>query len=595
MKNFILNSNKGETLIIPVLLTAITLSALVSVAKLDKKDFEKNTNSEFISASDLDTLYKETLNLKMNKIKDAFNKDDRLNKLPLEEIYVCVSVSDGVSQAIVDYSCDKEFDKAFEELRSSISDIISSKHLYPQWLKVDVIDSISVNTSFSRLKLLVYEEYPDTFNKGIMFEEGGETVCLMASELNANSILNYKYGAFNNNNLKDYLYLRDGKRIEKLPENYKLFTTISYFCDDSGVYPISKNKIGAEKRDIDELSSEEAERIINLASDYLIKQVQSDGQFIYGYYAANDEQILGHNSIRQSGTLWALIKCYDENSKNSKECKDAIDKAIGYLIRNISRKSDDIYHLSYTEDKICLGMDGLSLIALSEYTDKFDDTYLDVCKKIGNGIIDLQQEDGHFIHIIKDETYETYKEFSTVFYDGEAILGLCKLYNVSKDIKYLNAAQKAFDYCIDHDYLKYKDHWMEYCSNEITKFINDEEYYTFGLKNITQELEKIKNNDYTSHTNFEQLMQGYELYKRIIDNDIKVDYLKEFPASDFIETIKYRSTYQLNSFCYPEFVMYLTKPYKYLGAFYIRGDSYRIRIDDVQHSMIGLYYYSENF
>ena len=105
----------------------------------------------------------------------------------------------------------------------------------------------------------------------------------------------------------------------------------------------------------------------------------------------------------------------------------------------------------------------------------------------------------------------------------------------------------------------------------------------------------MKNKTSTSHTDFEKLMQGYELYKRIKDNKISLDYLKEFPAEEFLDTLKIRGAYQLNSFCYPEVVMYFEEPQKYLGAFYIRGDNYRIRIDDVQHSMTGFLYYSRNF
>ena len=241
-------------------------------------------------------------------------------------------------------------------------------------------------------------------------------------------------------------------------------------------------------------------------------------------------------------------------------------------------------------------MDALSLVALSEYTKKFnDDTYIDLCKKLGNGIIDLQKEDGRFIHIVNKNSFKTVKEFSTVYYDGEAILGLCKLYGITKDKKYLNAAKKGFDYCIDNDYIDYDDHWLEYCANEITKYTNEEKYYTFGLKNIVHGLAKMKSKSYTSHTDFEKLMQGYELYTRIVDKKIKVDYLSKFPAEEFLSVLKLRSTFQLNSYCYPEVVMYLKNPSRYLGAFYIRGDKYRIRIDDVQHSMTGFYYYTKNF
>ena len=39
----------------------------------------------------------------------------------------------------------------------------------------------------------------------------------------------------------------------------------------------------------------------------------------------------------------------------------------------------------------------------------------------------------------------------------------------------------------------------------------------------------------------------------------------------------------LNGCCFPEFVMYLKYPSALLGAFFVRQDGFRIRIDDIQH------------
>ncbi len=588
MKEIFLNSRKFRMMIASVVLVTMLLTFGVSAPSFAKETINETQVVEQVGFSGA-----EVLEYKFDKLKSEFAKND----LSLEEYFVFESVSDGKTQAMVGQANDKELTKAFDKVGKLLSKVVSIKKYNPIWVKVDVANDISDEISNEELNGLISKAGVKCFRKGILFENKGKTIALLEAELNANQIIDYQNKMINLSKLNDYIFLKGHKKLETLPDSYRTFTTISYFCDENdNIYPIYNDGTQTGRRVVEELSVEEARIVVKAATDYLVSQMQDDGRFVYGYFADSGSVISGYNNVRHSGTIWALVNCYDENASNSGECKDVIEKAIGYLMDNISKKSNDIYHAKYSNNRLCLGMDALSLIAVSEYTSKFNDNkYLDVCKKIGNGIIDLQQPDGHFYHIVRETDYKIVKEFSTVFYDGEAILGLCKLYGVTHDEKYLNAAKKAFDYCIENDYLRYNDHWLEYCSNEITKYTNEEKYFTFGLKNIESNLKRMKNKKNTSHTDFEKIMQGYELYKRIEDNNIPVEYLNEFPVKEFLKTLDARSKYQLNSFCYPEFVMYLKEPQKYLGAFYIRSDNFRIRIDDVQHSMTGFYYYSKNF
>ena len=51
----------------------------------------------------------------------------------------------------------------------------------------------------------------------------------------------------------------------------------------------------------------------------------------------------------------------------------------------------------------------------------------------------------------------------------------------------------------------------------------------------------------------------------------------------------------LNGYCYPEYAMYFPNPQSTLGAFFIRHDDYRIRIDDVQHFCSAYYSVYKNY
>ena len=81
----------------------------------------------------------------------------------------------------------------------------------------------------------------------------------------------------------------------------------------------------------------------------------------------------------------------------------------------------------------------------------------------------------------------------------------------------------------------------------------------------------------------------FELYSRITEQGLECSCLGEFRADKLVDTIYHRAEYMLNGYGYPEYVMYFKVPCNALGAFFVRHDGYRIRIDDIQH-FCGAYY-----
>ena len=223
-----------------------------------------------------------------------------------------------------------------------------------------------------------------------------------------------------------------------------------------------------------------------------------------------------------------------------------------------------------------------------------DEKLVELCKKLGGGILELQNSDGSYYHVLNPD-FTRKEEFRTVYYDGEATYGLCLLYEMTKDKKWLNAAQKAVDYFIKENYIRYRDHWVAYAVNELTKHVKEEKYFEFGLKNLDVNMKKIHNQKTTYHTYMELLLAGFEMYDRMIKEGTKCSYLDEFDGKYFAETIQRRAEHMLNGFFYPEYAMYLKNPEAILGTFHVRHDGYRIRIDDVDHFIAGYYHYWQLF
>ena len=78
------------------------------------------------------------------------------------------------------------------------------------------------------------------------------------------------------------------------------------------------------------------------------------------------------------------------------------------------------------------------------------------------------------------------EEFRTVYYDGEATFALCRLYSVTGDQVWLDAAKSAVNHFIAADYVQYRDQWVAYSMNEITKYVDDPAYYAFALRNVQE-------------------------------------------------------------------------------------------------------------
>ena len=117
-----------------------------------------------------------------------------------------------------------------------------------------------------------------------------------------------------------------------------------------------------------------------------------------------------------------------------------------------------------------------------------------------------------------------------------------------------------------------------------------------ALRNAQENLDTIYNRDTTYHTYFELLMSTFEIYDRMIERGIHVDYLDNgFDLEYFLRTIYKRADHMLCGYFYPEYAMYMANPNSILDTFMVRHDGYRVRIDDVQHNVGGYYLYYMNY
>lgn len=101
--------------------------------------------------------------------------------------------------------------------------------------------------------------------------------------------------------------------------------------------------------------------------------------------------------------------------------------------------------------------------------------------------------DGLTTHVLNYPNYDLKEKFRIIYYDGEAALALLRLYQINQDKRLLETVKLMFENFIHKRYEKYHDHWLSYCTNELTKICPEEKYFIFGLNNYLKHFIFIRN------------------------------------------------------------------------------------------------------
>ena len=503
---------------------------------------------------------------------------------------VFLSVCDTTERASVYSGTGADLETAWENARDAAMEAVKKDGPEPVWVKADVV-YISDAIPMEQLNDSIGRARSEFLRYGVAFDAGYKTA-LLEAELNGNKIYDYENGNIDLAYLNRYLKLSGRSQLKALPENCIVFQTFGRFCDqDNTVYKLDSSGFDYGRRQVELVDRAYAESLLATSAEYLAAQVKEDGSFVYGYYPRFDNEVSGYNILRHAGTVWSLICRY--RMTGDPALAAAIDRAVEYMLSQVVYPDENTAYLyEANDDEIKLGGCGIAVVALTEYMDVFGgEEYVDICRRMGNGILALlDQENGTYYHVLNGD-FSKKEEFRTVYYDGEATFALCRLYSVTGDEKWLDAAKAAVDHFIEADYVQHRDQWVAYTMNEITKYVDDEAYYTFALRNVQENYERIKL-DTVAPVCFELLMTTFEMYDRLTARGADIG---GFDKDEFLRAIYSRAARMLDGYFYPEYAMYMENPARIVGAFMVREDGYRTRIDDVQHCIGGYYLYHKNY
>src|SRR5690625_4016483 len=335
--------------------------------------------------------------------------------------------------------------------------------------------------------------------------------------------------------------------------------------------------------------------VINNSSQYITNSMQQNGQFNFINFVAFNRSIEGYNVIYHATTVYTLIEVF-RVTKNEKLIS-AIESSLKFLIEQCTVTHEIQGHqFAFVIEKeqnneISLGANAYTLLALVSYAEVFQsDTYKEKVEQLLNGILYFKKEDGSFIHVLHEDA--TIKDISRQdIVDGQAVWALIRLYQLIKNDDLLIVIKQSFNYFIEKERWKKGDPWLARASAALYQFSPDKEYLKFHLQNTEQILDASFTSDSDATMMLELLMSTYELIEYMNDKGVELEQLAQFDVKKLHKAIVHRIHFQSSSHVWPEVAMYFAVPENAVHAFFVRHDSFRIRIDDIANNLLGFVYY----
>ena len=579
--------------------------------------------------------------------------------VPENGFLVFLSFSDGSARADVVHASGADIEEAFANAQQKAWKLMQKKHQRFRWLKADVVTEYAPADAKTLAYMIKEPGWNEFFRFGLTFDRSFRTALLeeelngvkildyASGSISLADLNRYlkKAGRPALPKLPEFFLL-----FQTAGFFYDADSAANVAASGCAI-PLIPAGLSRGRREVRNFDAAAARSFVTAAASFLEKQVQPDGSFRYGYYPRFDRVIPGYNCMRHASTIWSLLCQYRMTKKVSVLSLAA--RSIDYLLSHalVYRDPDIAYLSEPLKNEIKLGGGGVLILAITEYLDLCSEEsrpailrsgepcseilrseeprpailrsrepltkapnaeilhakdvlpeqealrrhYTEIACALGNGILSLlNPETGEFSHVL-NMNFSLKERYRTVYYDGEAAYALCRLYRLTKEEKWLFYAEKAVDHFLAADYTRYRDHWVAYAMNEITRYIHRDDYDTFALRNARVNLDFLYKRETTYHTFLELLMVTFETYERILAENPGLPYLKEFDLPYFLRTIRVRADRMLNGFFFPEYAMYMRCPDKILGSFMVRHDGFRVRIDDVQHNIGGFYLYYKNY
>ncbi|MBN2530159.1 MAG: hypothetical protein JXR76_27455 [Deltaproteobacteria bacterium] len=205
-------------------------------------------------------------------------------------------------------------------------------------------------------------------------------------------------------------------------------------------------------------TTKDVTRAIHLTGGKLQHMLQANGQFQYRFHIRSDVRYKPkYNMLRHAGSVYALGQYHDFGHEPElvSNIRDAVqfmksccvkslpdqDATVLWMLRTKDTQDDDFQQAAK------LGGAGLGLVAAVTAVNKKQPVFsTSELAGLGNFILFMQKADGSFYSKYFEDTATRDEKWTSLYYPGEAALGLLFLNGVVPDTKWLMGAKKALLY-----------------------------------------------------------------------------------------------------------------------------------------------------
>lgn len=510
---------------------------------------------------------------------------------------VIISASDGIRTARVAAGTArgiiKAADHALLQLRMAEQD-----QFEPRWIKLDHPSTIILQEKTDLNLPLEYER--SLF--GIAFPRQSR-LALLPEELIANDIVS-EHQEFFADRLGTYLDWRKPKvdrtafRIDAESATFFRFSSQCWFIDRNEITPLIRGH-----RHFHRLTQKDLKDSAEAAQKYLTHAVGRSGQFDYLYQPSEDRLVADYSLSHHFGAVLSMIEAYEvfKDEKQLEAVKRAMDfgeNSIGMWTQRGKRVPAVIEH-----SMVNLGNNALATAAMARIAHVTGDAkMLTRTRSFAGALETAQREDGSFIQLQRFPDGQS-DIVDHPYLSGQAISSLMFVQAVAPDSRWVTTADKGAQYLIltrDKGLplsALPQDPWLLNGLSELYHHQPRDLYLAYSatiVRAISQsQLRKPPLSDWyggydtppgstPTAMRTQGLVAAYTLLRDHGGKAYRDDAVTALEASIL------GAAFQLQCQFRPENAMYYKNPQRVLGAFRESLTSPNIRIDFVQHNMMGL-------
>lgn len=210
-----------------------------------------------------------------------------------------------------------------------------------------------------------------------------------------------------------------------------------------------------------------ARRAVDAAADWLVRNQQADGRFLYGYHADRDAVSPLYNDTRHAGVMYSLYRAGRVG---------AADRGLGYVRANLIRH-DDWAAFAPPGTDAELGASALVVAALAHrHLVNGDGRYDALARSLGRFLVAQMQHDGSVLEYWRPATQRPVPGLFGIFSTGEAFYALTLLNRLFPDEGWERPARRIVTYlALRRDRTegyatRQADHWASYGLAELQPF-----------------------------------------------------------------------------------------------------------------------------